>query len=117
MSKLPKEDIDYIRKRVNEIIKDYAYDDGESYVRIDLYFEKSNGESQEKTLVCGKPSCITPDELRDFPEGYLNGLNENEMYFTLEEMLETEIKWKYHNGKYWDGTTLKEMRAKKNVQT
>ena len=61
---------DFILQRVTEIIKDYLYDDDESYAYIDMYFEKSNGENQSKTLRFGKPSKDTPDMYRDCPEGY-----------------------------------------------
>lgn len=46
----------YLKKRINEIIDDYLFDDNETYCRVQLWFEKSNGEHQEKTLAIGKPS-------------------------------------------------------------
>lgn len=46
----------YLKKRINEIIDDYLFDKGESYCRVQLWFEKSNGEHQEKVLAIGKPS-------------------------------------------------------------
>ena len=46
----------YLKKRINEIIDDYLFDDDESYCRVQFWFEKSNGEHQEKTLAIGKPS-------------------------------------------------------------
>lgn len=46
----------YIKKRINEIIDDYLFDKDESYCRVQLWFEKSNGEHQEKVLAIGKPS-------------------------------------------------------------
>lgn len=46
----------YLKKRINEIIDDYLFDDDEAYCRVQFWFEKSNGEHQEKTLAIGKPS-------------------------------------------------------------
>lgn len=46
----------YLKKRINEIIDDYLFDKDESYCRVQLWFEKSNGEHQEKVLAIGKPS-------------------------------------------------------------
>jgi hypothetical protein len=46
----------YLKKRINEIIDDYLFDKDESYCRVQFWFEKFNGEHQEKTLAIGKPS-------------------------------------------------------------
>lgn len=45
-----------LKKRINGIIDDYLFDKDESYCRVQFWFEKSNGEHQEKVLVIGKPS-------------------------------------------------------------
>lgn len=47
---------DYIKKRANEIIDDYLYDEEETYCSITFRFEKLNGEHQEKVLIAGCPS-------------------------------------------------------------
>ena len=49
----------YLKKRINEIIDGYLFDKDESYCRVQLWFEKSNGEHQEKVLAIGKPSNKT----------------------------------------------------------
>lgn len=60
----------YIVQRAAEIIRDYLYDSDESYCRVELYFEKRNGENQHKQLTWGKPSEITPDKFRNEPYGF-----------------------------------------------
>ena len=54
--KISKADKNYLKKRINEIIDGYLFDENESYCRVQLWFEKSNGEHQEKVLAIGKPS-------------------------------------------------------------
>lgn len=54
--KISKADKNYLKKRINEIIDDYLFDENESYCRVQLWFEKSNGEHQEKVLAIGNPS-------------------------------------------------------------
>lgn len=49
----------YLKKRINEIIDGYLFDKDESYCRVQLWFDKSNGEHQEKVLAIGKPSNKT----------------------------------------------------------
>ena len=71
-----------ILKRVTEIIKDYLFDENESYAYISLYFEKSNGEYQHKRLVYGKPSEDTPDRYKD----------EKEDSFPWESLLQSSAK-------------------------
>ena len=58
--------------RVAEILRAYLYHEDESYAVIDMYFEKKNGESQHKRLRFGAPSDGTPEEYRDYPEGFFD---------------------------------------------
>lgn len=47
---MTKNDKTYIRRRMIEIFQDYAMDENEEYVQIDMYFRKNNGEEQYKVL-------------------------------------------------------------------
>ena len=47
---MTKNDKTYIRRRMIEIFQDYAMDEDEEYVQIDMYFRKNNGEEQYKVL-------------------------------------------------------------------
>jgi hypothetical protein len=105
---LAKDEVDIVRKRVNEIIKDYAYDEDESYMYITLYFEKSNGERQHKRLKLGGPSKITPDDCRDFPHGYLDDLDKTNGFFPMADVLQPKTVWML-NGEVWDGTPHSEI--------
>lgn len=58
MDKITKGKKDYIKQRVNEIIDDYLYDDEETFCKIMFWFERSDGQHQEKKLTAGKPSDI-----------------------------------------------------------
>lgn len=107
-----------IIRRVTEILKDYLYDEEETFARIDMYFEANNGEeTQEKTVTFGSPSEKTPDEYRDEPYGYDdlpdNGSLKTRNFDTLIYPEKT-VKWKYSDGRSWDGKTLSQVIAEKN---
>ena len=53
-SLIPMQRKEYFIDRINEILNDYLMDDNEIYCAVDMYFEKSNGETQEKHLAIGK---------------------------------------------------------------
>ena len=100
-----------IVKRAAEIIRDYLYDEDETYAYITMYFEKENGENQAKRLVFGTPSKKTPDLARDYPEGYID-IKEPFGAITLDEILTRRVVWVDFNNKEWDGLTVSQKRMK-----
>lgn len=95
---------DTIRQRVNEIIRDYLYDEDESYAYISLYFEKSNGENQEKVLRFGEPSQETPDFYRDRPAWFTS----KKWALSLLETPFKRVVWETIDGKEWTPDGIKD---------
>lgn len=101
-----------IVKRASEIIRDYLYDEDESYAYIEMYFEKENGEKQAKRLVYGKPSKETPDLARDYPNGYIDD-GEQFCPMQADEILFKSVTWRNFNGEVWNGLSLRQNREMK----
>lgn len=95
---------DAILKRINEIIRDYLYDKDESYAYISLYFEKSNGENQEKVIRFGEPSQETPDFYRDQPAWFTS----DKFAFNMLEVPFKRITWETLDGREWTPDGIKD---------
>lgn len=60
---------EYKYKRILEILDDYwISQQDELYVRVDMYFEHKNGETQSKRIVWINPVADEVDEMREAAE-------------------------------------------------
>lgn len=75
------DDKHYIKHRLKEILDCYLMNKDETFCMVKLYFEKSNGEHQEKCLILGKPSKKYVEYLKDFMKRELENLHRWNNFF------------------------------------